>query len=141
MVALVRLGSSKSVVSPAALLATGRGGAGRGFFHLKGREGLFPFEGERGHVADDEVELLFGDVAGEWDGVEAGAADGALAEEGVDGDVAFAPALGKAIVFEDGDHEAVVAGALDVDVADGGGESGGGGEGGGGGGGGVGGFF
>ena len=93
-----------------------------------GRERLLPFEGERGHVADDEIELLFGDIAGQGHGVEAGAADGAVAEKSVDGDVAFAPALGEAVVFEDRNHEAVVAGALDVDVADGGGNGGGGGE-------------
>ena len=42
MVALVRLGSSKSVDSPAALLATGRRRAERGFFHLKAREAMSP---------------------------------------------------------------------------------------------------
>src|ERR1700733_4695460 len=102
MVALVRAGSAKA-----------------------GGERLFPLEGERSHVADDEVELLLGGVAGEWDGVEAGAADGAVAEEAIDGDIAFAPTLGEALVFEDRNHEAVVAGALHVDVANGGGDSGG----------------
>ncbi len=85
-----------------------------------GGQRLVPLEGEGGHVADDQVELLLGDVAGERHGIEAGAADGAVAEKGVDGDVAFAPALGEAGVFEDGEHEAVVADALDVNVADGG---------------------
>ncbi len=90
-----------------------------------GGEGLFPFEGKGGHVADDEVELLLGGVAGERHGVEAGAADGAVGEEAVDGDVAFAPALCEAVVFEDRNHEAVVTRALHVNVADGGGDGGG----------------
>src|SRR5579871_2130856 len=93
-----------------------------------GGERLLPLEGEGGHVADDEVELLLGGAAGEGHGVEAGAADGAVGEQAVDGDVAFAPALREAFVFEDGNHEAVVAGALDVNVANGGGDSSGGGE-------------
>src|ERR1700693_214696 len=51
-----------------------------------GGEGLVPFYGEAGHVSDDELELLLADIAGERDGVEAGAADGAVAEQSVEGD-------------------------------------------------------
>src|ERR1700739_3389158 len=36
------------------------------------RKWLVPFYGEAGHVADDQLELLLGDVAGQRDGVEAG---------------------------------------------------------------------
>src|SRR5450432_2175267 len=88
-----------------------------------------PLEGQGGHVANDEVEVLFGNVAGKRDGVQTSAAYGGVAEQGVDGEEAFGPALGEAGVFEDGKHEAGVAGLLDGDGLDGGGDRGGGGEG------------
>ena len=74
-----------------------------------GGERLVPLDGERGYVGEDAVQLVGGDVAGERDGVEAGAADGGVGEEAVDVVGGLGPALREEFVFHDGDHEAGVA--------------------------------
>ena len=83
-----------------------------------------PFDGEGGDVGEDETELSGGDVAGKRNGVEAGAADGGVREQTFERDAALAPAFGEAGVFENGKHEAVVAGLFHVDGFDGSGDGG-----------------
>jgi len=87
-----------------------------------------PFDGKGGDVGENKSELIGGDVARKRNGVEAGAADCGVGEQAFEGDAALAPAFGEARVFEDGKHEAVVAGLLDGDGFDGGGDGGRGGE-------------
>jgi len=64
-------------------------------------------------------------VARERDGVEAGAADGTVAEQGVEREAAFAPTLREARIFQNGQHQAVVSGLLHLNVANGRGDGGG----------------
>ena len=80
-----------------------------------GGERLVPFDGKRGDVADDAGELFDGGVAGKRNGVEAGGADGGVAEELVEGEAALVPALGESRVFEDRKHHAGVTGAARAD--------------------------
>src|SRR4029077_18164332 len=70
-----------------------------------------------------------GDVTGEGDGVEAGAADGGVGEEVVDVVGRLGPALGEVLVFHDRDHEAGVADLFYGDGFDGGSDDAGCGEG------------
>ena len=87
-----------------------------------------PFDGKGGDVGEDERKLSGGDVTGKRNGVEAGAANGGVGEQSFEGDAALAPAFSEAGVFENGEHEAVVAGLFYVDGFDGGGDCGRGGE-------------
>ena len=59
------------------------GVAGDFSFHGQeaGGERFVPFDGEGGDVGEDESELIGGDVAGKWNGVEAGAADGGVRKQ------------------------------------------------------------
>ena len=82
---------------------------------------LVPLEGERGDVTQNHVELFDGDIAGERNGIEAGSANGGIGEQAFERDTAFAPALRKARIFQNRQHQAVVAGLLHLNVFDGGG--------------------
>src|ERR1700723_1631202 len=93
-----------------------------------GGERFVPFDGERGYVGVDAVHLVGGDIAGKWDGVEAGAADRGVGEDAVDVVGRLGPALGEEFVFHDGDHEAGVADLFDGNGFDGSGDDAGGGE-------------
>src|ERR1700757_4714181 len=64
-----------------------------------GGERLVPFHGERGDVSDDASEFFDRDVAGERNSVEAGGANGGVAEELVEREAALIPALSKRRVF------------------------------------------
>src|SRR5260221_8168985 len=60
-----------------------------------GGEWLVPFDGKRSDVADDAGKFLDCCVPGKRNGVEAGGADGGVAEELVEGEAALVPALGE----------------------------------------------
>ena len=56
---------------------------------------LVPFHREARDVAEDADELVFGDVAGERDRVESGAADGGVGEQGIHREAAFASSAAR----------------------------------------------
>jgi len=62
-------------------------------------------EVEAGDIAEDADELVFGDITGKRDRVEARAADRGIGEQGIHCEAAFAPALRDDGIFEDGNHE------------------------------------
>ena len=67
-----------------------------------------PLPGERGDVPPDAGQSLFGDIAGERDGVQSSGADRRVGQQGIHIIRALLPALGEDAVFEDGDHQAGV---------------------------------
>src|SRR6516165_7680733 len=79
-----------------------------------GGKRFVPFHGERGDIADDADKGVDGDVAGKRNGVEAGAAHRGVAQEGVERDGAGIPALGEDGVFENGEHDAGIAGTAEA---------------------------
>src|SRR5579871_2895681 len=89
---------------------------------------LLPFDGEGRNVGENHVELFGGDITGKRNGIEAGATDGGIRKQAGESDAAFAPALGQARIFQDWKHQAVVAGLLDGNVTNSGGDSACGGE-------------
>src|SRR5271167_1495306 len=69
------------------------------------RERLVPLHGQAGHVADDERELLCADITRERHGIKTRAAHRAVAQQGVDGNTPFAPALREPRILEDRQHQ------------------------------------
>src|SRR5690348_12266580 len=84
-----------------------------GAFFLYGEEAcgerLVPLDGKRCDVADDAGELLDGGVPGKRNGVEAGGANGGVAEELVERETALVPTLRENGILQDGQHDAGIA--------------------------------
>src|SRR5579863_4225960 len=90
-----------------------------GVFFLNGEqargERLVPLDGKRGDVAYDAGKFFDSYVPGKRNSVEAGGADGGVAEKLVERDSALIPALGEQGIFKDGKHHAGIAGAARAD--------------------------
>ena len=74
-------------------------------------------DGQAGHVADNPLELLLGNVARKGNRVKARAAHCRVREQRVNRDAAFAPAPRQDGIFEDGQHQAGIARTLDREAA------------------------
>src|ERR1017187_1762409 len=74
IVVFTRNGSSNSVRSPTFFPLIGSSRAVSGFFHLKG---------QRGHITQDAFDLLLGHIARHRYGVQAGAADRRVSQQGI----------------------------------------------------------
>ena len=61
--------------------------------------------------------MLLGDVTGQWHGIQSGAANGGIGQQGIDIVGAFAPTLRQSRIFHDGQHQADITYLLDFDRA------------------------
>src|SRR5580658_764393 len=69
------------------------------------RERLVPLRRERSNVSVDTFHLIEADVAGEWDRIQSGTANGRVSEQGIDVVGGLSPALCQKLVLHNRHHQ------------------------------------